>query len=57
MSADTTHEPSHGDDLLLGDNILEVLASFPQMHPLDSLSDFSGGLEVSPQVETTSFHG
>ena len=41
-----------GDDLLLGDDVLEVLGGPVEGHGLDGLGCLSGVLEVNPQVGT-----
>ena len=41
-----------GDDLLLGDDVLEVLGGPVEGHGLDGLGCLTGVLEVNPQVGT-----
>ena len=56
VSADSTHESPHGDNLLLHNDILQGLGGLPQVHSLDGLGNLPGGLEVGPQVESSGFH-
>ena len=56
VSADSSHKPPHGDDLLLDNNILQVLGGLSQVHSLDGLGNLPGGFEMGPQVESSGFH-
>jgi hypothetical protein len=50
MSANTTIEPSEGDNLLLVDDVVQVDLGSLEGHVLDSLGALSGVLEVAPHV-------
>ena len=44
VAADAAHEPPEGNDLLLGDDVLEVLRGTVQRHLLDRLGRLAGVL-------------
>ena len=50
MSANTTVEPSEGDNLLLVDDVVQVDLGSLERHVLDSPGALSGVLEMTPQV-------
>ena len=52
MTPNTSHEPSEGDNLLMGDDILQILGGAIQGHTLDGLGSLPGVLEVDPEVGT-----
>merc|ERR1712130_282423 len=50
MSSNSSHETPERDDLLLGDDVLEVLGGPVKRHSLDGLGCLPCVLEVIPQV-------
>ena len=52
VTADTAHEPPEGNDLLVGDHVLQILGGTMQGHGLDGLGCLASVLEVNPQVGT-----
>merc|ERR1719234_2266271 len=50
VATNSSHETPEGDNLLLGDNILEVLGGPVKGHGLDGLGCLPGVLEVNSQV-------
>jgi len=50
VATNTTHKPPEGDDLLLGDDVLQVGLGPVEGHLLDGLGRLPGVLEVAPEV-------
>ena len=50
MVAHTSHKPSEGNDLLLGDHILQIGLGPVEGHPLQSIGCLPGVLKVDPKV-------
>ena len=50
VAADSSHEPPEGNDLLVGDHVLQILGGAVQGHGFDGLGCLTGVLEVDPKV-------
>merc|ERR1719370_2310119 len=50
VAANSSHEPPEGDDLLMGDHVLQILGGAVEGHGLDGLGCLASVLEVNPQV-------
>ena len=46
VPADSTHEPAEGNDLLLGDDVLQVFGGAVEGHLLNGLGGLPGVLQV-----------
>ena len=51
VPADAAHEPPEGDDLLHGDDVLEVDVGPGQVHALDGLGRLAGVLKEDDQLK------
>ena len=54
MATNAAHEPPEGDDLLLGDDVLQVGHGAVQGHLLDGLGRLAGILQRETEIEDAS---
>ena len=54
VATDASHEPPEGDDLLLGDDVLQVGHGAVQGHLLDGLGRLAGVLQRESEIEDAS---
>ena len=57
VTANSSHEPPEGDDLLVSHDVLQILGGAVQGHGLDGLGCLAGVLEVNPQVGALGLSG
>ena len=50
VTSNTSHEPPEGNNLLVGDHVLQILGGAVQGHSLDGLGCLPRVLEVNPEV-------